>query len=127
MIASMHTKGTWVITRFKDKQGVDLDAQSKRKLEDLAGSLLLEVDKEILEDSDFTALMLAVMFGPPETVRALIEAGARKDMKTEKGITAEMYASCREDDAIQDMFKAASPNKNKRDVCDAYWGACNIM
>lgn len=50
-----------------------VDEASKVKLSSLAEELHLNIDDDILNDRGFTPLCLAVMFGPLESVKALIE------------------------------------------------------
>ncbi|GAB5352994.1 hypothetical protein AAMO2058_000000500 [Amorphochlora amoebiformis] len=121
MIAAMHTQGTWVLTQFGQEDKSKVDEKSDQELKDLAATLHLDVDDEILNDKGFTPLMLAVMFGPPASVKALIDAGAAKHVHTDRGFSAKMFATCRDDPEIRQYFA------RKREICDPYWEACSMM
>mmetsp|Transcript_33325 Transcript_33325/g.80942 ORF Transcript_33325/g.80942 Transcript_33325/m.80942 type:complete len:159 (+) Transcript_33325:217-693(+) len=121
MIAAMHTNGTWVLSQFSKEDKSKIDQRSSQELRDLANTLGLDVDDDILSDKNFTPLMLAVMFGPPDSVKVLLDAGAKPDLQTDRGFTAKMFATCRNDTAIKAHFT------RNREFCDAYWGSCTLM
>eukprot|EP00471_Norrisiella_sphaerica_P013003 CAMPEP_0184495584 /NCGR_PEP_ID=MMETSP0113_2-20130426/31757_1 /TAXON_ID=91329 /ORGANISM="Norrisiella sphaerica, Strain BC52" /LENGTH=156 /DNA_ID=CAMNT_0026881835 /DNA_START=235 /DNA_END=702 /DNA_ORIENTATION=+ len=115
MIAAMHTNGAWVLNQFSREDKGKIDQRSTQELRELADTLQLDVDDDILSDKYFTPLMLAVMFGPPDSVKALLDAGAKPDLQTNRGFTAKMFATCRNDDTIKSYFT------RNREFCDAYW------
>eukprot|EP00466_Bigelowiella_natans_P005679 jgi/Bigna1/89287/estExt_fgenesh1_pg.C_460116 len=121
MIAAMHTNGTWVLEHFAKLDPSKVDQTSTQELRDLAKTLSLDVDDDILSDKYFTPLMLAVMFGPPASVKALLDNGAQPELQTNRGFTAKMFATCRNDEAIKSYFA------RNREFCDAYWGSCTMM
>ncbi|GAB5357453.1 hypothetical protein AAMO2058_000375900 [Amorphochlora amoebiformis] len=104
-IAGMHTNGTWVLEKYGKKD--NLCQGSTAQLKELAQHLSLDVDDEILEDSGFTPLMLAVMFGPPQSVAIIIDKVGKEGLeaKTEKSYDAKLFANCRNDANIQKHFK----------------------
>jgi len=52
MIAGMHTNGTWVLKDFGKKP--QIDEASTESLRELANTLALDVDEDILDDLNFT-------------------------------------------------------------------------
>uniref|UniRef100_A0A7S3Y7L9 Uncharacterized protein n=2 Tax=Lotharella globosa TaxID=91324 RepID=A0A7S3Y7L9_9EUKA len=123
MIAAMHTHGTWVLETFakEDSKKEKVNEAAEVELKDLARTLQLDVDDDILSDKKFTPLMLAVMFGPPQSVKVLLDNGAKIDLMTNRGFTAKMFAQCRDDAEIKGYFQ------RNREFCAAYWGNCNLM
>mmetsp|Transcript_9283 Transcript_9283/g.14989 ORF Transcript_9283/g.14989 Transcript_9283/m.14989 type:complete len:160 (-) Transcript_9283:193-672(-) len=121
MISAMHTNGTWVLSHFAREDSSKIDQRSTLALRDLAETLSLDVDDDILNDKHFTPLMLAVMFGPPASVKALLDAGAKIDLQTSRGFTAKMFSTCRNDETIKAYFS------RKREFCSSYWGTCSMM
>jgi len=79
----MHSHGTWVIESFARVERTD--EPSTVNLEELANELSLNVDEDILKATGFTPISLAVMFGPVDSVRLLIDKGAKIDFMTEGG------------------------------------------
>mmetsp|Transcript_15196 Transcript_15196/g.21131 ORF Transcript_15196/g.21131 Transcript_15196/m.21131 type:complete len:161 (+) Transcript_15196:113-595(+) len=122
MIAAMHTNGTWVLSHFSKSDPSTINEYATETLSGLADTLQLDVDENIRTDTHFTPLMLAVMFGPPASVKTLLDAGAATGMQTKSGYTAKMFSTCRNDESIQEYFKG-----NSRKFCSAYWGACSMM
>mmetsp|Transcript_46498 Transcript_46498/g.74764 ORF Transcript_46498/g.74764 Transcript_46498/m.74764 type:complete len:180 (+) Transcript_46498:79-618(+) len=80
-IASMHSNGMWVIDRFAREERTN--EPSSVNLVELANELSLNVDEDILQATGFTPISLAVMFGPVDSVRLLIDKGAKLDFVTE--------------------------------------------
>eukprot|EP00954_Amorphochlora_amoebiformis_P001270 97723-Amorphochlora_amoeboformis.AAC.2 len=56
MIAAMHTQGTWVLTQFGQEDKSKVDEKSDQELKDLAATLHLDVDDEILNDKGYAPL-----------------------------------------------------------------------
>jgi len=81
-IAAMHSDGTWVIEVFGKPDRVNYVADTN--LESLSDELALNVDDDIKFDRGYTPISLAVMFGPMESVKMLIEKGSRTDFLTEE-------------------------------------------
>ena len=50
MIAAMHTSGTWVLEHVANLDKSKINEQSTKELRDLAETLQLDVDDDILSD-----------------------------------------------------------------------------
>eukprot|EP00468_Gymnochlora_sp_CCMP2014_P004269 CAMPEP_0167751006 /NCGR_PEP_ID=MMETSP0110_2-20121227/6316_1 /TAXON_ID=629695 /ORGANISM="Gymnochlora sp., Strain CCMP2014" /LENGTH=163 /DNA_ID=CAMNT_0007636409 /DNA_START=78 /DNA_END=569 /DNA_ORIENTATION=+ len=120
-IAGMHTNGTWVLDQFGNKE--NLLQGSTSSLSELASHLQLDVDDDILHDSGFTPLMLAVMFGPPQSVEVIIRKVGKEGLlqKTKQQYDAKIFANCRNDESIQKHFMS-----NNRNHCEPCTG-CSVM
>ncbi len=121
-IAGMHTKGAWVLEKFGTKE--NLSEGCKTNLGGLSTALQLDVESEILEDTGFTPLMLAVMFGPPQSVEIIVKkVGDAVGKKTAAGYDAKRFAWCRQDAAIMEIFKKPKRGQCDREACQA----CSVM
>ena len=85
----------------------------------------LEVDEDILNDTGFTPLMLAVMFGPPTSVDIIVEkVGDAVNKTTRNGYNAKRFADCRQEPLIQRHFRPKD-ERAKRGQCD-FCEACTV-
>ncbi len=67
------------------------------------------VDPNAVYDNDLTALMWAAGFGKTATVKALLDAGARTDLKDNRGKTAlDMAREGKFDDTVK-LLEGRSP------------------
>eukprot|EP00465_Bigelowiella_longifila_P015151 CAMPEP_0185271176 /NCGR_PEP_ID=MMETSP1359-20130426/44113_1 /TAXON_ID=552665 /ORGANISM="Bigelowiella longifila, Strain CCMP242" /LENGTH=118 /DNA_ID=CAMNT_0027863025 /DNA_START=51 /DNA_END=407 /DNA_ORIENTATION=+ len=97
-----------LLKRFPDQ----IDQKSQEPLEQFAGDIGLIADTDIIRDSGYTALMLAVMFGPPASVKAFLDAGADMECKTDHGSSVLEFAQYRDDAQIRCLFEIKSTNDN---------------
>uniref|UniRef100_A0A7S3YWJ3 Ankyrin repeat domain-containing protein n=1 Tax=Lotharella globosa TaxID=91324 RepID=A0A7S3YWJ3_9EUKA len=104
-IASMHSQGTWVIEMFGNEERCNIENR-EFSLKPLADELSLNVDDDILNDKGYTPIALAVMFGPIQSVKKLIERGARTEFLTMAGnFSLQQLAFFRNDDEICALLK----------------------
>eukprot|EP00471_Norrisiella_sphaerica_P005195 CAMPEP_0184489396 /NCGR_PEP_ID=MMETSP0113_2-20130426/15262_1 /TAXON_ID=91329 /ORGANISM="Norrisiella sphaerica, Strain BC52" /LENGTH=141 /DNA_ID=CAMNT_0026872775 /DNA_START=138 /DNA_END=560 /DNA_ORIENTATION=- len=88
MLAGMINGGTKAVKEIVKKFPDELNKKSTSMLDELLGDLEMEADSDLHTDSGFTPVMLAIMLGPPSTVKVLIDAGADLDVKSKNGRTA---------------------------------------
>jgi len=75
--------------------------------------VLLErrADPNLTRNDSFTALVLAAFFGHAETVKTLIEFGARTDVVTRAGASARTWAKARTFDEVARCLETHEPKK----------------
>ena len=73
------------------------------------------MDRDWVDEHDFSALMHAADAGHSELVQLLVEAGADKDLQDDEGLTALMLAASRGHADVVQLLIAAGASKNVRD------------
>mmetsp|Transcript_20578 Transcript_20578/g.28760 ORF Transcript_20578/g.28760 Transcript_20578/m.28760 type:complete len:168 (-) Transcript_20578:309-812(-) len=125
MMIGMHSDGTHMVRELLRRFPNQINRRSTDPLEDFAGDIGLIADADILRDSGYSPLMLAVMFGPPASVKAFLDAGADTESKTKHGSSVLEFAQYRDDDQIRQLFKL------KKEAADGDPGAapcqCNQL
>ena len=75
-------------------------------------NIVKQANLDLLDDDDWTVLMLAAKYGQTAIVDSLIKAGANKDIQDNDGWTALMYAAYNGREYIVDSLIKAGANKD---------------